>query len=180
MTTTNLGGKPVFLHSKDAVHVAVISVECKAETLMPGEHVDKDGMPTGEKLVGIVDPFVRKPVKKGEKFWLCLYPGTITALKHYWTHPAFEAETPQPETSAKASSTEWMEEYCAHTLYCELSEFLGKLDDVADDPGEGELWTEGEHMDQLRHSWSEICFHYNNISGRSINPSDYVSFSCSC
>ena len=175
MEQTMLGTRPPLPLAIDAVHVAVKSMECKVDELVPGTHVNKDGYPRG-KTIGIVDPFLQVPVKLGENFYLCLYPGSITALKHYWTHPAF-----QPEESARDSSLTWMEKFATEVLGCECSEFLGKLDAVADGPHDGHVSTHGDHNDDLREAWPEICFHYGNISGRrKINPSDYVSFTCSC
>lgn len=83
---------------RDAIHIAVAPVEA-GEDLEPGQHVLLDA--TGRAMplsslrvgVGIVDPFLSVPkVKKGERFWLYLYPGSITALRHEWTHPAFREE----------------------------------------------------------------------------------------
>lgn len=90
---------------RDAIHVAVICVEA-AMHLQPGDHVSvkiegdgkylaaKSGW--GVQKVGIVDPFLPREVMRGQKFWLFLYPGTITSLKHHWTHPAFpDVEEPK-------------------------------------------------------------------------------------
>jgi hypothetical protein len=78
---------------RDAIHVAITPIEAPCD-LNPGEHVDPFGWPQGNH-VGIVDPFLTEPVKKGQKFWLCLYQNSVTSLRHVWTHPAFVARPPE-------------------------------------------------------------------------------------
>ena len=92
---------------RDAVHVAVVPVVA-GQDLLPGDHVR---LVAGRALrlglgmrrapgvtIGVVDPFLDVAmVRKGECFWLCLYPGTITSLRHVWTHPAFQAVAPPLE-----------------------------------------------------------------------------------
>lgn len=68
--------------ARDAVHVAVVPMVADKK-MRPGETVSVNG-----KSVGVVDPFLADDVKN----WLCLYPGSITSLRHDWTHPAFEIE----------------------------------------------------------------------------------------
>ncbi len=83
---------------RDAVHVAVIPAVA-GEHLDPGMRVGpgRDGMyvecVNGVDLVGLVDPFLPNAVKRSERFWLFLYPGTVTSLRHHWQHPAFTATT---------------------------------------------------------------------------------------
>ena len=83
------------LAGRDAVHVAIAPTTAACE-LRPGQHVDQHGRPEGPGAVpvGIVDPFLREPVAAGQRFWLFLYPNTVTSLRHEWTHPAFQTNSP--------------------------------------------------------------------------------------
>lgn len=79
---------------RDAIHVAIAPAEA-SEDLQPGQHVGLDGGPDhawgkADKKIGIVDPYLTDTVKKGERFWLFLYPGTVIGMRHYWKHPSFE------------------------------------------------------------------------------------------
>jgi len=92
MDTLHIGSIITTPQLQDAIHIAVAPVVAY-RTLRPGEHValtDDGEADIFGKCIGIVDPFLTTAVKKGEKFWLFLYPGSITSLKHFWTHPAFE------------------------------------------------------------------------------------------
>ena len=81
---------------RDAIHIAVAPVTA-AVRLAPGQHVGlvREGnlelVGPCDRPIGVVDPFLTEPVEPGQRFWLFLYPGTITGLRHVWTHPAFTA-----------------------------------------------------------------------------------------
>jgi hypothetical protein len=92
-------GKPIGSEEsvfRDCIHVAVAPVVA-GMTLTPGQHVAIDpsdmtawsSPPIKAMTVGIVDPYLTGPVMKGQRFWLFLYPGTVTGLRHAWSHPAF-------------------------------------------------------------------------------------------
>ncbi len=82
---------------RDAVHIAVAPVTA-GEKLLPGERVTIQadgraiGLPTGSRGVGIVDPYLTAAVEEGQRFYLFLMPGTVTSLRHVWTHPAFKSK----------------------------------------------------------------------------------------
>ena len=93
---------------RDAVHVAIAPVTAAAR-LSPGEHVGfvadgdtervgtvrEDGRPVAP--VGIVDPYLTEPVGPGDRFWLCLYPNSVTSLRHVWSSPAFARQVQPPK-----------------------------------------------------------------------------------
>lgn len=90
---------------RDAVHVAVMAVTADSD-LQPGQRVclsasgDYAKRSLNEKgVIGIVDPFLRDTVYKGDRFWLFLLPNTVTSLRHVWTHPKVPDED-QPESYA--------------------------------------------------------------------------------
>jgi hypothetical protein len=88
---------------RDAIHFAVAPVVA-AERVRPGQHVsltlDKYQHATSlnpTQRVGVVDPFLREDVEQGQRFWLMLYPNTVTSLRHVWSHPAFAPKLPVKE-----------------------------------------------------------------------------------
>lgn len=83
--------------ARDAVHIAVAPVIAD-DRLFPGQPVgfidgSKDRVGVSKSPVGIVDPFLMAPVYKESRVWLFLFPGSITSLRHDWTHPAFSGDT---------------------------------------------------------------------------------------
>ena len=76
---------------RDAIHIAVAPVRA-AHGMEPGTRVGLNRDGSADETcppIGIVDPFLTHRVSVGDKFWLFLFPGTITGLRHVWTHPAF-------------------------------------------------------------------------------------------
>lgn len=79
---TKLGALITDPHAgRDAVHVAIIPL-IATRRMMPGEHLKS----------GVVDPFLTAPVEPGQRYYLCLYPNTVTSLRHVWTAPTFAEE----------------------------------------------------------------------------------------
>lgn len=71
---------------RDAVHVAVMPM-IATTALWPGQRLQN----------GTVDPFLIAPVQPGERYWLMLFPGTVTTLRHCWTAPGFAEERTYPD-----------------------------------------------------------------------------------
>ena len=103
---------------RDAFHIAVAPVTA-GEKLSPGDHIGflPDGA-VGEATanIGIVDPFLKKTVKKGDKFWLFLYPNTVTSLRHNWEHPAFSEKKCEEVVSDKSFSEKWMRQWAVRHM----------------------------------------------------------------
>lgn len=91
---------------RDAVHIAVVPAMAGIH-MTPGTHV---GVCAGEPMiaapsgkyisdyVGIVDPFLKENLKKGDMFYIYLYPGTVISLRHHYRHPVLDAEEIRQET----------------------------------------------------------------------------------
>lgn len=95
MDNIKLGSIITTTQQKDAVHIAIVPVISES-TLSPGDHI---GLvyPGVSRLVGcvrnnigIVDPFLKEDVLPGDRFWMFMYPGSISSLRHDWTHAAFD------------------------------------------------------------------------------------------
>lgn len=88
---------------RDAIHVALCPMVA-TERLLPNQPVGivckrstmefvYCGVQGARGTVGVVDPFLRAPVEKGQRCWLFLYPNTVTSLRHQWTHPQFQGSS---------------------------------------------------------------------------------------
>ncbi len=166
---------------RDAIHVAVAPAVA-GESLRPGQHIAIKGgiaslAPSGEGIA-IVDPFLTDSiVLKDEKFWVLLYPGSITSLRHHWRHPAFADEAPEPDPIVKdTESWQWIKDY-ASGLGLDYDELIGAAKDYiarGEYLNKGELLV-GEYVDD------EFWEHYENVTGKAVRSKDRGNFfSCSC
>lgn len=160
---------------KDAIHIAVIPVYTN-EILSPSQYVKLSSISDGKyyvsacskkESVGIVDPWLPRNVKEGDRFNLCLNPYTITSLRHAWEHPLFKKEE---ENSATES-----------VLYLKrIAVRLGmSYDKLFNDIGSGRVCLGYETPDWLYSEKGLILEHYNKIAGTNNNSDDFY-FSCAC
>lgn len=166
---------------RDAVHVAVFSATCK-HALIPGtdvgivEHGEPDSIVgTDVKLIGIVDPYIDGVIKRGQRFWVYLYPRSITALSHKWSHPAFEAvDSSYVPPSQKLISEKWLRDYCAGHGMPPYETFIQAAAEY--DGGDSLFVGSAEsHSDITPELWE----HVQNVLGRKLDGKPEY-FSCSC
>lgn len=107
---------------RDAIHIAVAPVIAD-ESLSPGDDIGiSEGTAdhaTGKTMnpIGIVDPFLSGKVLRGDRFWMFLYPNTVTGMRHHWQHPAFSGHS-SAVGSDKAVSEAWLRVYAMrHNTY---------------------------------------------------------------
>jgi hypothetical protein len=186
--------------ARDAIHLAVEPVVAGA-TLCAGDHVGPglDGLYTNASDVaplGIVDPFLMRRVRPGERFWLVVYPRQITSLRHVWSHPSFP-EPPStvvaPDESADAAASEWWLENFCNTHDCPSWEMVRRVilnPDGCKEDADGEgygvtTWSDGDEYltfyGQEAHCElpEEFWRHVEVATGRKFNNPP-MHFSCSC
>ena len=164
---------------RDAIHIAVAPV-IAAEKLSPGEHVgidDAGNAAAVDVTIGIVDPFLKKPVRKGQRFYLFLYPGTITSLRHEWIHPAFNGPQPPMPLDEKAVATSRMKSIAEY-----MGRSLGEMLVDAAAMAKGEYVNDGQ---LFRDKWDEIDREqfwkdYETLTGKHVDKEDAGGFTCSC
>lgn len=187
---------------RDAIHIAVAPVVAVGK-LWPGQDIgfvepgntEKVAMATSP--VGIVDPFLKAPLFDGQRFWMFLYPQTVTGMRHEWQHPAFEAvaaQAPLVEVDAKTASLKWMEEFAAeHYASCpdydETDNHDGRRYTAAEliDAASEYLRTGYRHVQQGSESLrdetptSEFWKHFQIITGKTVGSEQWDNpFCCTC
>ena len=180
MSQVELGKTPQSKH-RDAIHLAVIPV-LAGESLLPGQQVgiDNNTAVLNASAVGIVDPFLTKPVMKGDSFWLCLFPNTVTGMWHEWQHPMFAGfETQSSVMCSKEESEQWLR-VCAAEMNCydTPDEAFKRLIDGLKSK---DLYAYGSDLHGLYEleEADDLKMHAENYLGIQINWDEY-GFTCSC
>lgn len=171
--------------TRDAVHIAIAPV-IASEDLKPGQHI---GLVEGtnkatsntRKCIGIVDPFLKKQgVKAGQEFFMCLYPNTVTSMKHFWEHPSFQSEQ---KIDTKDKNFNKIVDARSHILEIALelgvdnNELLDRAREYID---YGNYWSEGDRFEGM-YLPSEFWDYFEILTGKRVSDSDRNSFfSCSC
>lgn len=177
--------------NRDAIHVAVAPVTVAFRTF-PGEHVglNEEGEATtklpSSQWIGVIDPFLPDGtvVQKGQRVWLYLYPGSITSLRHEWTHPAFSAIKPgnaevarDPEGESRLWMENWAMKHMGEDYYGD-SETLTVAQAFANAIKAGEDCHIGPYESAREYIDDEWWGHWERLTGKRGHRGKY--FSCSC
>lgn len=183
MSDAKLGSTLTGKEERDAVHVAILPVQVEdGQRLFPGQPigiVDGKASAWATDYIGIVDPFLTESVSGGDWFYACLYPGSITSLRHDWTHPVLAPggnSTPDPQ---KRDAERWLRRYAVlHNHYDSPDE---AFDMLIRGLREGTVLYVGEDM----HSFGELedpedLKRYASIYLGTQIDWDNFTFSCTC
>lgn len=168
---------------RDAIHLAVEPVTA-GEELKPGQRVGMIGegvAASSMNPVGIVDPFLAESVLAGERFWLILFPGSVTSLRHVWTHPAFD--DPKPPRPAvewdESSDSAWWLTNLASRIGVGRNELIERAREFV---RHGDYWCEGSRFDGVRNVIDDKFWtHYEAVTGEKVAKEHRAGFlDCSC
>lgn len=194
---SQLGTTPATAGVRDAVHVAMISAVCGDEFLSRGQSV---GLTNGTasvspKSIGIVDPFGPEVVKRGQLTWVCLYPNTITDMKHHWEHPEIDAGEKCSSCGVR-SPLEGFEKCrlccsemslsilksCADTLGKTVREFVDELTSYQDCFSPSAWYgilDNSERYKEIDFSWGEVWNAWSEYAGRGVATLG-CPYTCAC
>jgi hypothetical protein len=183
---------------RDAVHIAVAPVIAGCD-LNPNDRIGLIKESTEIVVwynvthIGIVDPFLEEPVKKGQRFFMFLFPATITSLRHEWTHPAFnEVQLPSHN---KEVSEQWLRDFI-DGADCPAYESL--MDDIQTILEGGVVTSVNPKYYGAHLEWTEDWLHFNGSDAHGEIPPEFwthveivlgmkipkdkkaTRFSCSC
>lgn len=177
MSDVWLGMTPPEDADRDATHVATVPMIAD-EDMRPGAHcgiISEGRAGPSAKPIGIVDPFLPKSVKAGERFYLCLYPRSVTGLRHHYLHPALDGDS--RKTSMKAIDD------IADDLGVDRDELLSHADSwVASkrDDGWGSYWVDGGRFEGV-YLPDDFWPHYEIVRNTKVDKEHRGNFfSCSC
>jgi hypothetical protein len=180
---------------RDAIHFALAPVVADTR-LFPCQEIGfVDGstekvcaaLPTVEsvKALGIVDPFLKVGVQPGQRFWMFLFPNTVTGMRHQWEHPAFtEAKENPPKkrkTKAehKSASHQWLKEFADH-----LDIGFNSMMEAASEYANSGYHTVQQGSESWRDNFygheKEFWHHYQIETGLVVKEQEANPFCCTC
>ena len=179
MSDTKLGEVPTRIGERDAVHVAIVAMEA-SEQLRPGQYVNFTGDPQypiaipthAEEAIGIVDPFSTQMMEAGHAVWVCLFPGSVTGMKHHWFHPDFVENSDVPKIVNVVA------DICGKTVTALLEDMKYHADFNYDD---WQMDNSERYKEVTSEQWEEVWKYVGSI--HTLKPSKYERsspYTCSC
>jgi len=181
-----LGELPPESAARDAIHMAVCPGVLTGSAY-PGSPVsvlaDGQFLPNGNHPVGIVDPFLnrsRHQLVAGSRVWILLNPGSITSLRHEWTHPAFSDSPMLPDS--KAESKRWIETFANECDCPGYEALMEKAEAFCDgtDVGWSEEYLHWDGEDAHGNIPPEFWTHFFVLTAKKPGGEVPSGFSCSC
>ena len=186
------------LFKKDAIHIAVAPV-IATDILYPGAPLGFSEPGNTQKVevnrvspIGIVDPFLPSPVKEGEKFFMFLFPNTITGLRHDWIHPAFTSDTSTTNTTERLVDTttnaafqdrsrsyEYLNDV-AHHFGMSFEDFIHDLTAFSDFRADDMYTYSVPDNGVYDYDWPTIWRYFTEYTGIETSLSHDCPYSCSC
>lgn len=167
---------------RDAIHIAIAPV-IATEELSAGEPIwfvpgstEKVESAMGEPL-GIVDPWLKRRVLPGQRFYMWMTPNTITSLRHHWTHPAF-GEQDLNQDCSHAEATKIVTEL-ANRIGIEYDVFISAALDYVKTGNYHSMGSNENYKDLTTYDWVEFWTCFRQITGMD-HKDDYGFFCCAC
>lgn len=166
---------------RDAIHVAIVPVIAN-ERLKPGEKValavgSQELVYKSKFPIGIIDPFLEDVVERGQRCYLCLYPNTVTGMRHHWRHPAFsekhESDIKKDDKYIRILKNAAEEGDMGYNF------FLDCLSRHAEDENYYKNMGTNEAYSNIT-GWDEIWEAWGKVTGKPVPEDRYHPFSCSC
>lgn len=178
-------------NQRDAVHIAVVPVIAH-HRMNPGSrvgvHIDIGTRVLADAAakphVGIVDPFLEDAIEPGQTFWLFLFQGSVTTLRHEWTHPAFPAVAQQVSESAslvgaRAVAKAAIREIAANTGIT-YDDLMAAADQYVRD-GDYTIQHDSQSwQDRFYGQEERFWANYQIVTGKTVDNTGAHFFSCSC
>lgn len=160
---------------RDAIHIAVYPAVA-ARSLQPGANVglneDGEADNLSDKDIGVVDPFLKATVRRGERFFIFLYPNTATGLRHVYTHPVLDSADKD-----KTESEQWLRAF-ADRLFIYDPEYGTRFDVLIENAEQGGFGTDIEYGYDCQPT-AEFWDHFERYTGRKVVHRP-AHFRCAC
>ncbi len=127
------------------------------------------------KPIGIVDPFLRDSLKKGERCWVFLFPNSVIGMRHHWEHPEIDHAKPLPTNESEL----WLRHF-ADKWNMDYDEMIASAIEGSYATAQGVDLHSGSELDD----GDEFRFweHIEKMTGKTFSKKHKVNFtwSCSC